>query len=235
MNSPTKVVGRRVVAWLIDVILGFAVFFGLFIAFAEQFDSFFDQSFRFESENGEALLILNDSAYLLTGSDATTVNLISLAFWVMNLVVLQGLTGASIGKFIAGARVVRPDGSPCGVGRAALRWILWIVDGFPYFAPLVGFITALSSQGNRRVGDMAAGTYVVAASAAGRPVDVGGAGMGAGAGYQYQGPPPAQPMGVGQPAPDAQWDPARGAWIRWDGGAWQQHDPNVPGGWRPIS
>jgi hypothetical protein len=173
-------------------------------------------------------LQLGSTGYLLQGNDANVVNLLSIAFWILDLVVLTGLTGASIGKFVSGVRVVRPDGRVCGIGRAILRWLLWIVDAFPYFAPLVGFITALSSQGNRRVGDMAAGTYVVRSSAVGQPVAVGSGG--------YQ-PGAAAPTAVayGAPSADAQWDPARQAWIRWDGTAWTQHDPAVPGGWRPIS
>ena len=47
------------------------------------------------------------------------------------------------------------------------------MDGF-LCGPLVGGITMLSSSGNRRVGDMAAKTFVVRASQVGHPVPVGG-------------------------------------------------------------
>jgi hypothetical protein len=75
---------------------------------------------------------------------------------------------------------------------------------------------------------MAAGTYVVRNAAAGQPIHL----PGTGAAPAYAMAPSAP---VGPPSADAQWDQARQAWIRWDGTAWTQHDPNVPGGWRPIS
>src|SRR3546814_1986520 len=72
------------------------------------------------------------------------------------LVVLQGLTGWTIGKLITGLRVVGEDGRAPGLGKALLRWVLWVLDGFPYVLPLVGGIVALTTVGHRRVGDMAA-------------------------------------------------------------------------------
>ena len=52
-----------------------------------------------------------------------------------------------------------------------MRWLLWIVDGFPYVIPgLTGFIVALTTAGHRRVGDMAAKTFVVKRAAAGTPI-----------------------------------------------------------------
>jgi hypothetical protein len=50
---------------------------------------------------------------------------------------------------------------------------LLVIDGLP-LVPLVGFITALTSTGHRRVGDMAAKTLVVRSKAKGSPVLVPG-------------------------------------------------------------
>ena len=41
--------------------------------------------------------------------------------------------------------------------KALLRWLLWIVDGFPYFLPaLTGFIVGAHHARHRRVGDIVA-------------------------------------------------------------------------------
>jgi hypothetical protein len=119
------------------------------------------------------------------------------------------------------------------------------VDGFPYFAPLVGFIVGLTTVGHRRVGDMGAQTFVVNKAAAGLPIVVPG----------LTAPAPAAPVAWGAPPPDAtgtttgwgpavdpssagwasptppappaaappppvaggpQWDEARGTYIQWD-------------------
>jgi uncharacterized RDD family membrane protein YckC len=136
----------------------------------------------------------------------------TLAFWGLSfgmLVVLQGLTGWTIGKLLTGIRVVRDDGRPPGLLKALVRWLLWVLDGFPYIVPLVGFITALTTVGHRRVGDMAAGTYVVRSSAAGSPVVVPGltappppAGYAPGVPWATT-TPPAQPSDAGWGSPSA--------------------------------
>jgi uncharacterized RDD family membrane protein YckC len=160
-------------------------------------------------------------------------------FWVM-----QGLTGKTPGKAAVGIKVVNAEGRPPGVGRAALRSILWIVDGFPYIIPyLTGFITALSSQRNQRVGDMAAGTFVIDKNAPGVQAAVAPGGQPAFAPPQGQygappqgqyGPPPAATPAPPPPqaAPQQQatqaadWypDPHGQARLRyWDGQRWTEH------------
>jgi hypothetical protein len=65
---------------------------------------------------------------------------------------------------------MREDGSPPGIGRGVLRWVLLIVDDFPYFIPmLTGFIVAMTNDRRQRVGDLAAGTFVVRAGTVGVP------------------------------------------------------------------
>src|SRR3546814_15167681 len=80
-------------------------------------------------------------------------------FWGANLamlVVLQGLTGWTIGKLTTGLRVVGEDGRAPGLGQALLRWVLWVPHGFPYVLPLVGGLVALTAVGHRRAGARAA-------------------------------------------------------------------------------
>ena len=78
--------------------------------------------------------------------------------------VLQAVTGASIGKHALGLRVVDEQGRKAGLGRTIVRWLFLIIDGGIF---LIGLITALVTHPHRRVGDLVAGTYVVARRAPG--------------------------------------------------------------------
>src|SRR3546814_12956826 len=71
-------------------------------------------------------------------------------FWEANLamlVVLQGLTGWTIGKLITGLRVVGEDGRAPGLGKALLPWVLWVLDAFPYVLPPVDGTLAVPTCG----------------------------------------------------------------------------------------
>src|SRR5258706_551884 len=81
------------------------------------------------------------------------------------------------------------------------------------FAFILIFVPLLSllSKGHRRLGDMAAGTYVVAIASVGRPV------VFAGPAPLYASAP--RPMGAPPPPPpqsQPQWDPARNTYVQWD-------------------
>jgi YVTN family beta-propeller protein len=62
-----------------------------------------------------------------------------------------------------GLRVITLAGTPAGLGKLTLRWVLLLVDGC--FYGLVGLITMATSGRHQRVGDIAAGTLVVRAPA----------------------------------------------------------------------
>src|SRR3546814_15821702 len=96
------------------------------------------------------------------------------------LVVLQGITGWTIGNLITGLRVVGEDVRAPGLGKALLRWVLWVLDGFPYVLPLVGGIVATTTGGHRRVGHRAAKPFVLDRGAMGSPSGVPGSGKGGG-------------------------------------------------------
>jgi len=77
---------------------------------------------------------------------------------------MESLLARTIGKALLGIRVIRQDGRPCSFGSALVRNLMRIVDAFPYAIPyLVGFVVLASTDGQRRVGDMVAGTTVVRA------------------------------------------------------------------------
>jgi uncharacterized RDD family membrane protein YckC len=94
------------------------------------------------------------------GSSAETAGIV-LAFVValLNLGVLPGLTGLTLGKWAAGLRIQRVDSGNPGIGRALLRHFV----GYPLsFATLgIGFLIATVTVHGRALHDMIAGTVVV--------------------------------------------------------------------------
>ncbi len=101
-------------------------------------------------------------AYPLLGAGS----LIFLAYFV----ILEGMRGATIGKMVMKIKVVREDGSPCGLGPAVIRNILRIVDALP-FLYIIGIIFISRSDKKQRLGDRIAKTVVIKPGAA--PLGVG--------------------------------------------------------------
>ena len=78
----------------------------------------------------------------------------------------ESLTGQTLGKRIAGLKVVRLDGRPLNPGAVAARTVLRLID--QQLGCLVGLLTMILTGGRRqRVGDLAARTAVARASAPG--------------------------------------------------------------------
>ena len=98
--------------------------------------------------------------------------------------IVQAMTGATLGKAIFGIRTVDEEGNAPGLGKQLIRGLLWIIDALCSDL-LVAAILILVTKGHRRLGDMAAKTFVVRAGAKGSPIIVPGmatAAVGAGAG-----------------------------------------------------
>ena len=94
------------------------------------------------------------------GSSAETAGILLAALMaVLNLAVIPGFTGMTLGKWATGLRIERSDGAPVGIGRALLRHFV----GYPLsFALLgLGFLIAAVSVHGRGLHDMIAGTIVV--------------------------------------------------------------------------
>jgi uncharacterized RDD family membrane protein YckC len=72
---------------------------------------------------------------------------------------LEGLLGATLGKWICRIEVRKADLTPCTLGAGFLRNLLRIVDGFFYY--LVGVVLLAATFKWQRLGDMAAETVVV--------------------------------------------------------------------------
>jgi uncharacterized RDD family membrane protein YckC len=85
-----------------------------------------------------------------------------LAATVGNHVLLEGLTGQTLGKRLTGLHTRRaeaPEQKP-GIPRAALRYLLLPVDDIGPGVPLVAGISIRYSDRQQRVGDRVAGTLV---------------------------------------------------------------------------
>ena len=70
--------------------------------------------------------------------------------------------GQTIGKRAYGLRVISGDGSPAGFTAVFVRNLLRVVDFLPSFYGL-GLLLVILTPKNQRLGDIAAGTYVVRA------------------------------------------------------------------------
>jgi hypothetical protein len=211
-SDPTKVMGRRYGAYVIDAVIGFVI---TLIAFGAMFNyetvdpDVVEQTIGVRNlctlqditqaaedfsvcdysvlpigdvvlEDRVVVYVSDDfpfageNNYILGVGAASSLFVIPLLFWLLNHVVLQGLTGLTAGKALLGLRTVNEQGQAPGLLKALVRSLLLFVDNIGCGVPLVGPITAGTSQGHRRVGDMAAKTFVVGADAMGQPVAVPG-------------------------------------------------------------
>jgi uncharacterized RDD family membrane protein YckC len=225
MTKPTAVVGRRVAAFLIDALLLYAISFAIFFAMADTKEEIGRKVLQGDitlDETTYGNITIGDSEYAIVGNKFLLYLLIIFAIGFLYLAVFQGIKGWTLGKLVLGIRVVDESGrTGPGVGKGAIRWVLWIVDGFFFY--LVAFITALTSDKNQRVGDMAAKTFVVGQKDVGRAPFAGAQPQFAGAQPQFAG----AGVGAGAGAADgAGWhpDPHGQARLRyWDGSQWTEH------------
>lgn len=240
-GDPTAVFGRRIVAFVIDALIIGVPGIALATSRLQSYDagrsgisgSEFCDRYMDQYASG-ACFNLNDTVYFDDGGfDA--VSLAPLLLGLLVAVVLQGVTGWTPGKLVMGLRTVKEDGSVVGIGRAFVRWILMVVDGQPCGLPLVGLITAGTTKGHRRVGDMAAKSFVVRAAAAGAPIRVPGMATSAvpayGDTWSQPSPPPGAAWGPSPTASPSSWDqPVAPTPTQWDEGPATAGTPAQPGG-----
>ena len=174
LPNPTAVVGRRIGAFLIDGLIG--VTFIFVFALATFTNTELGDSFTAELQcevinefSNDLCIQAGTTVYVGTENEAAIITLIWLAWVLISTMILPGITGWSPGKLVTGIRVVKADTfEKAGLGANILRGVLWVVDAFPYVAPIVGG-ALLASKDHRRVGDRAANTLVVRADSVGRP------------------------------------------------------------------
>lgn len=94
------------------------------------------------------------------GSSAETFGTVAtVVLAILDLGILPGLTGMTVGKWATGLRIERKDGGDIGLGRAFVRHFI----GYPLSFLLLGlgFLMAALTVRGRGLHDMIAGTIVV--------------------------------------------------------------------------
>lgn len=130
-------VGRRALAWAVDVALWWI---------------------PYSIGTGGYTRDENGIYFTVEGSDFWVLVLLLLAYFTA----AEGLTGATAGKWALGVRVRDLEGAAIGLRAAAIRNLLRVVDAFPYVIPyLVGAIAVWRDDERQRYGDRAARTVVV--------------------------------------------------------------------------
>jgi uncharacterized RDD family membrane protein YckC len=142
--DPAEVVGRRIGAALIDILLMALLFVLVGLALGEG-----------ESSDGGGSITLEGGSLL-----------VYLALMLLYYFATEATSGQTVGKRLLGIRVVRADGAPAGAGPIAGRTALRLIDGLPTLY-LLGLIVMLATKRKQRIGDLAAGTVVIAAPRSG--------------------------------------------------------------------
>lgn len=140
--ADTDVMGSRIFAALIDIV----VLAGLFVAFAFAFGGV-NTGHPGQTGTHVQLSLHGGPAFLFFAA--------VLAYYF----VFETLFGASIGKLMLGLRVLSDDGSRAGAGAVLIRTLFRIIDGLPVLY-LVGLIAASIGGRHKRLGDRAGGTIV---------------------------------------------------------------------------
>lgn len=94
------------------------------------------------------------------GNSAETIGfLLAFGAALLDLALIPGLTGFTLGKWATGLRIERVNGAELGIGRAFLRHFV----GYPLSFLLLGlgFLIATVTVRGRGLHDMIAGTLVV--------------------------------------------------------------------------
>jgi uncharacterized RDD family membrane protein YckC len=166
-GDPTRVVGRRCVAYVVDVLLITLILLALFVipgdvrkttAGCPQPVPGGHTCFQFKTTG---YLVADRAIYEFVG---TAILLVVVLF-----ILPQAVAGASPGKLLMRIRVVRRDGQAPGLTRSIVRSIAWVVDGIALLVPVALWL-AILTPGHRRCGDFLAGTFVVPSAARGRRV-----------------------------------------------------------------
>jgi uncharacterized RDD family membrane protein YckC len=220
MQSPTKVVGRRVAALVIDLLIMAAIVALSWFALTDTTPG---------TCIGGGFEVGDDCRGFYDDSKRTLWFVILIATWLTLFAILPGVKGSSPGKSALGIKVVNAEGQPPGLLRGFARgFFLWVID-----LSIIGLIVALVTARNQRVGDLVASTYVIHKDAAG---DMALTQPPAGQFAPTSGwdappasaPPQPEPQAQAGPAGEhkADWypDPHGVARLRyWDGQRWTEH------------
>jgi uncharacterized RDD family membrane protein YckC len=137
LDLPPASIGSRILSGFLDYLIVWVVTFTLLSA-------------------GAALSQQLDQALI-----AATMLVCFLAAWLAYPIAIETLTrGRSLGKMATGLRTVRDDAGPITFRHALTRGLLGVVEVYLFWG-VPAIIASLLSKKGKRLGDMAAGTYVV--------------------------------------------------------------------------
>jgi uncharacterized RDD family membrane protein YckC len=86
---------------------------------------------------------------------------IALAFFVWNICIRQGRTGATVGKSVLAIRLVNSDLQPIGAGWSFLRFVLHILD---YLPCCIGYLWPIWDSRKQTFADKIMNTFVIQAT-----------------------------------------------------------------------
>lgn len=137
LDLPPASIGARMVAGLIDVVAACVLLVALVLGLAIA-----------AVHTDEALMHVAMLASIIVA-------------WIVFPTTIETLTrGRSLGKLAMGLRAVRDDAGPVSFHHAFVRALVGVVEIYLFFGSPAFFCALLSSRG-KRLGDYAAGTYVV--------------------------------------------------------------------------
>ena len=174
-SSPTKVAGRRIAAWFIDIAIAMMLVVGYAMATFTNTEmrSVFEAELQCQVINDlsdDFCFSIDETVFVGTSGDTAIAVLLWFGWILLWTVILPSITGWSVGKLITGLRVVNGTTfAKAGIGANLVRALVWMLDAFPYFLPGVGGIVMLATARRQRLGDLAANTLVVRAEFMGRP------------------------------------------------------------------
>jgi uncharacterized RDD family membrane protein YckC len=147
-------IAKRLAAQIIDLVILYSVFSLILVVMLTglSFESF-------------ALKLSGMTMIYVIGSYVLVFSLIFFLYFI----VLESFTGMTVGKRAMRIKVVREDGSKCGLMPAVVRNLLRIVDVLP-FLYILGMIVIARSDKKQRVGDVVARTILVSLESATQPI-----------------------------------------------------------------
>jgi uncharacterized RDD family membrane protein YckC len=161
-GTEQTVVGRRIVATLIDSVIVFAILYAGMVTFgglglqhraslAPAVIIGFYLWYVFSVLGFAPLLVLHDySAYWFV---------VGVGLWAAYATVFEATLSATPGKLVTGIVVIAENGDRVGLRGVAVRNILRVVDSIGFY--FVGFVALSLSSRRQRLGDRAGNTAVV--------------------------------------------------------------------------
>lgn len=143
--------GSRALALLLDLVVQVMLFLLLFVG------GLFTIGLL-----GAAGLVTMDLALMI----ALNIIVVAIALLGYPTVMLAATRGRTLGKMAVGLRVVRDDGGPIGFRHALTRTLVGVAVEFPgvvmpFGGWVISMVSMMSSPLSKRVGDHAAGTFVI--------------------------------------------------------------------------